>query len=184
MQPVTLNSGMPMPSWYDIVSLAHDRAEEECAGLDASRNAILTLVRAEEAAGIPLSRIVLAGFSQGAALSCFTGMHMEQQPAGVLMMSGYVPRSHSFAPTDAGKGTPVLMCHGDRDMVVKFAWAEMSRDLMREKGVKDVQFKRYRGMEHSATEQELDDVQDWLLARLPPVRKDGGGAGAEAKAEL
>jgi lysophospholipase II len=70
--PVSLNGGMVMNSWYDIVGL-DDRAAETCDGLDESRRIVTNIIESEVAAGIPHSRIVLAGFSQvdpSSSLSC------------------------------------------------------------------------------------------------------------------
>ena len=61
--PVTLNGGMVMNSWYDIVGL-DDRSTETCDGLEESRNIVTNIIQSEVSLGIPYSRIVLAGFSQ------------------------------------------------------------------------------------------------------------------------
>ena len=170
-QPVTLNMGMQMPSWYDIRGLA-ERADETCAGLDESQATIAALLRREAGeCGVPLSRIVLGGFSQGGALALWTGLQQQgAQPAdtealaGVLCMSGYLPRAGAFE-CDA-EPPPVLICHGDADPMVKFQYAEATRDKLAAAGV-DVSFERYWGMEHCACGEEIDDVGAWLEARLP-----------------
>ena len=73
-KPVTINGGMPMPSWYDIESLSGDRSRERCAGIDDSRKRVHALIGQQLKAGIAESRIVLAGFSQGGAMSVFVGL--------------------------------------------------------------------------------------------------------------
>ncbi len=89
---VTLNGGMPMPAWYDIVGL-DDRAGESCDGIDASCARIRAMLAAEHAAGLPYHRMALAGFSQGGAMSLFCGLQQpaEQKLAGALILSGYCP---------------------------------------------------------------------------------------------
>jgi predicted esterase len=87
VQPVTLNMGMAMPSWYDITSL-DDRANQECEGIESAREMVTALIEREVASGIPLSRIVVGGFSQGGALALYTGMQYDGQLAGVCCMSG------------------------------------------------------------------------------------------------
>ena len=80
-------------------------------GLDEARRRILAL--AADDAVIPRNRTVLAGFSQGGAVSLFTGLQELQAEdgfAGVLSMSGYLPRPAGFEPSSTE--TPVLMCHG------------------------------------------------------------------------
>eukprot|EP00937_MAST-01D_sp_MAST-1D-sp2_P004664 g4664.t1 len=185
LQPVTLNMGMVMPSWYDILGEA-DRASETCDGLDESRAAIEALLRREmEEGAVPLSRVVIGGFSQGGALALWTGLQLQggvgagrgepragAVPAGVLCMSGYMPRPGAFK-CDA-EPPPVLFCHGDADPMVKFEYAEAARDALASAGA-DVTFERYRGMEHCACREEIDDVGAWLEARLPATGAEMAG---------
>eukprot|EP00656_Telonema_subtile_P045853 TRINITY_DN52120_c0_g1_i1.p1 TRINITY_DN52120_c0_g1~~TRINITY_DN52120_c0_g1_i1.p1 ORF type:complete len:182 (+),score=44.85 TRINITY_DN52120_c0_g1_i1:137-682(+) len=92
-QPVTLNGGMPMPSWYDICGL-DAREQENCEGIEDSRERIVGLIAEEVEAGVQHNRIVLGGFSQGAALSLYAGLQLQKPLAGVLAMSGYMPKPH------------------------------------------------------------------------------------------
>ena len=183
-QPVTLNMGMQMPSWYDIHGLA-ERADETCDGLDESQATIEAILRREASEhGVPFSRIVLGGFSQGGALALWTGLQQQKQGAsasaegtgtrlaGVLCMSGYLPRAHAFKCDD--NPPQVLICHGDADPMVKFQYAEATRDQLAAAAV-DVLFETYRGMEHCACREEIDDVGRWLEARLPVSIASGDG---------
>lgn len=166
-QPVSLNGGMPMPSWYDIQGL-DERAEEACEGIEESRTRIVELIGKEVDAGITHGRIVLGGFSQGAALSLYAGLQLEAQLGGVIAMSGYMPKPEAWRAglTAQGRATPVLQCHGDLDPMVKLAWAEAAQQLMQEEGVSQLEFKVYKGMPHSATQEELQDVLVWLSEAL------------------
>ena len=76
-RPITVNGGMHMPGWYDIEALGADaaRSRERAEGIVASRKRITSLIKAERDDGIPAHRIVLAGFSQGGAMSLFTGLN-------------------------------------------------------------------------------------------------------------
>ena len=74
-RPITVNGGMSMPGWYDIESLGAGRSMERAEGIGASRKRIMGLIRTQRDDGIPASRIILAGFSQGGAMSLFTGLH-------------------------------------------------------------------------------------------------------------
>lgn len=177
-QPVTLNGGMAMPSWYDIQGLS-ERSNETCEGLEESRASICALLDAEVAAGIPHDRIVLGGFSQGAALSLYTGLQLDATLAGVVALSGYLPKPDVWATTEASRQTPVLQCHGDMDPMVLPAWAEQARDTMREAGVASVQYTVYPGMAHSANPEEIEEVRQFLCAALP---KEAAAAAAETAA--
>jgi len=164
-KPVTLNMGMRMPSWYDIKTLARTENDEN-EGIDGSRDLIAALIEKEVEAGIPHSRIVLGGFSQGGAMSYYTGYQMKKALAGVLILSGYIPKMQSFAVTPETVDVPALICHGDSDPVVRFQWGSLSKDKLEASGVK-LDFRVYNGMEHSMCMEELDDIKKWLQQVLP-----------------
>jgi len=96
-RPVTLNGGAIMPAWYDIVGLA-ERAQEDNDGLDVSANTITKILDEERRGGIAYDRMVLAGFSQGGAMSLWTGLQLpaEKKVAGIVVMSGYLPAARRF----------------------------------------------------------------------------------------
>ena len=168
-----------MPAWYDIESLGADRATQKCTGMDDSRAYIEKLMEVEANAGIPRSRIVLAGFSQGAAMSLYTGLLSKRRLAGVLAMSGYLARGEEVTANWGGdkiKDVPVFMAHGTADPVVQFAWGEASRDSITALGMTNVQFKSYKGMAHEANEAELTDVVKFLTTVLADEEAAAGSA--------
>ena len=170
--PVTLNGGMRMPSWYDIESLSTNRSKQDCKGIDESTANLHRLISAEKDRGIDLSRIVLAGFSQGGAMSLWTGLQLPSsftsRLAGVLVMSGYLPKEHAFSLSEHGKVTPVLHCHGTADPLVLPQFAEASRQHVLTAGHSaGYELRTYRGMAHSANMQELMDIIQWLSTILP-----------------
>ena len=68
-QPVTINQGYVMRSWYDIKSMdLHNRADMQ--GVLESEVKVRALISEQISAGIPASNIVLAGFSQGGVVVC------------------------------------------------------------------------------------------------------------------
>lgn len=172
VNPVTLNGGMRMTSWYDIESLSKSREKHECKGIDDSRETLHRLIRAENDNGISPSRIVLAGFSQGGAMSLWTGLQLpssfSSRLAGVLVMSGYLPKGHAFGISELGKDTPVLHCHGTVDPLVLPEFASEGRTHIVEAGhAGGYELRTYRGLAHSANMQELMDVVQWLDKVLP-----------------
>ena len=166
--PVTLNMGHRMNAWYDIVGL-DERAGESCEGIDASVSRVRGILAAEAELGLPYSRMALAGFSQGGAMSLFTGMQLplEQRLAGLLIMSGYCPGYSKFKLTPGLEDLPVLHCHGTADPVVQHAWAVQTRDYVRGQGASKYELKEYRGMGHTASAQEIKDATEFLLSILP-----------------
>jgi phospholipase/carboxylesterase len=159
--PVTINNGYVMRSWYDITGLELGRREDE-NGLRASQKDIEAFIEREKARGIPASRIILAGFSQGCAMTIQTGLRHPEPLAGLLCLSGYVPLSANVATerTDAGKSTPIFMAHGRYDNVVPFNRAEASRDLLVSLGYQ-VEWHEY-AMQHTLCLEEVQHISAWL----------------------
>lgn len=168
-QPVTLNMGMPMPSWYDIVGL-DDRASESCAGIEESRETVLNILDEEHAAGVRYDRMVLAGFSQGGALSLFTGMqlHQEKKLAGVVVMSGYLAAASTFKLSAGLENTPLLHCHGESDPMVRHEWGIKTRDALTEMGATNYTMKSYPALQHSVDERVISDVFSFIEGIIPP----------------
>lgn len=176
-QPVTLNGGFVMPSWYDIHGLT-DRAAETCDGIEESAATVTGLLDAEHAAGIPYDRMVLAGFSQGGALSLWTGLQLpvEKKLAGLLVMSGYLAGSERFQLTPGLEGTPILHCHGDADPMVRYEWAKASQERVTSNGATNYKLKNFPGMEHTVIEDELSLAVKFLGDLLPELAEKEGRA--------
>ena len=159
--PVTINGGYVMPAWYDILAADLVKREDE-AGLRQSRLEIEALIANEKARGIPASRIVVAGFSQGCAMALMVGLRHAEALAGIVGMSGYLPLAATTAEehTAASLKTPIFMAHGTRDGVVALPRATASRDALVAMGYA-VQWHDYP-MEHSVCPQEVTDLEVFL----------------------
>ena len=168
-QAVTMNMGMAMPSWYDITGL-DERSNENCKGIEQSRDRLVDILRHEhETTKLPYSRMVLAGFSQGGALSLWTGMQLSEKIAGILLMSAYLPAAGKFHVTPGSEDTPILHLHGTNDPLVTLAVAQKSQTLLlKTKGATKYELKTYPGLQHSINMQELADAQKFLETVLPP----------------
>ncbi|RYX91815.1 MAG: carboxylesterase [Comamonadaceae bacterium] len=163
--PVTINGGYKMPAWYDILQADLERREDE-KGLRQSQLAISELIDREIARGIPASRIVVAGFSQGCAMALMTGLRFHSRLAGVIALSGYLPLAATLAAerNAANQDVPVFMGHGQRDGVVVMPRAAASRDALRALGY-DVEWHEY-AMEHSVCLEEIADINQFLVKVL------------------
>jgi len=159
--PVTINGGYVMRAWYDIIHTDLGRQEDE-KGLRASQLQVEALIAREKARGIPASRIILAGFSQGCAMTLQAGLRHPEPLAGLLCLSGYVPLADKVAAelAPASKATPVFMVHGRMDPVIPIQRATASRDLLQSLGY-DVEWHDYY-MQHSLCQEEVDDISAWL----------------------
>jgi phospholipase/carboxylesterase len=159
--PVTINGGYVMRAWYDLLGTDLVRREDE-GGLRTSQAQVEALIAREKARGIPASRIILAGFSQGCAMAIQTGVRHPEPLAGLMCLSGYVPLS-AKVPTERTKeslATPIFMVHGRGDGVIPIARAEQSRDLLKSMGYQ-VEWHEYM-MQHSLCAEEIDDIAAWL----------------------
>lgn len=168
MRPVTLNMGMRMRAWYDIKTLtAEGRADE--AGLRESLARVAALIAAERALGIDSRRIVIAGFSQGAATALHAALRHPEPLAGVLALSCYLPLQATLASelAEANKATPILMCHGQQDPVLPLALGLAACNWLRAAGYR-VEWKEYP-MQHQVCLPEIQDVAAWLSGRLAAV---------------
>jgi phospholipase/carboxylesterase len=166
--PVTINNGYRMRAWYDILGTDLVRREDE-AGLRASLAQVEALLAREKARGIPASRIVVAGFSQGCAMALLTGLRHGERLAGIVGMSGYLPLAATTAAerSAANALTPVFLAHGSYDNVVVPQRGKDSCALLRELG-HDVQWHEYP-MAHSVCMEEIQDLNAWLLKVLAPA---------------
>ncbi|MRW94835.1 carboxylesterase [Duganella sp. FT80W] len=159
--PVTVNGGYVMRAWYDIVATDLGRQEDE-GGLRASQAKIEALIARENARGIPNERIILAGFSQGCAMTLQTGLRQTKPLAGMLCLSGYVPIAPKAAAehTPESKTTPIFLVHGRMDPVIPIARATASRDLLLQWGY-NVEWHEY-AMQHSLCQEEVQHISAWL----------------------
>jgi phospholipase/carboxylesterase len=165
VRPVTINGGVPMRAWYDIRAFDISAREDE-AGIQASRVAIEDLMAREVARGIPHSKLLLGGFSQGAAMTLHTGLRYSEALAGLVVLSGYLPlagRLKSEASA-ANHQTPIFMGHGELDQVVPVALARRSAAGLKEFGYA-VTLKTYL-MPHSVVDEELRDIRAFLATAL------------------
>lgn len=163
--PVTINNGYVMPAWYDVRSLDLRQTEDE-AGIRASQQKIEALIGHEGERGIPASRIVLAGFSQGGAIALHAGLRHTAALAGVLALSTYLPLPLALASeaSQVNAGLPIFMAHGTGDTVIPISQGIASRDVLQENGY-EVAWHEYP-MAHSVCPEEIADIGQWLLQVL------------------
>lgn len=165
VRPVTINGGYRMRAWFDVLSFERGKNEDE-AGLRESQAEIAALIDAEIARGVPASRIVLMGFSQGCAMTLMTGLRYPQRLAGLVGLSGYLPLSDSVSAerSEANADVPVFLAHGAADPVIPFSRAEAARDVLTGLGY-PVEWRPY-SMVHTVIPQELLDIHAFLLKVL------------------
>jgi phospholipase/carboxylesterase len=166
VRPVTINGGTAMRAWYDLKGLDR-RAAEDVAGFRDTDTQIRQLIAREGERGIPTNRIVLAGFSQGGAVSLYTVPRLPERLAGVMALSCYLPRESSFRDerAPANDATPIFMAHGQWDNVLAMNLGVLSRDFLKAQGYA-VEWHEYP-MAHAVCAAEIADIREFLLRVLP-----------------
>lgn len=160
---VTINNGMQMPAWYDILEMSLDRKvdnEQLCKSADA----VIALVEREIERGIPAERIILAGFSQGGAVAYQAALSYQKKLAGVMCLSTYLATRETIRLSAEQQTTPFLIHHGSMDPVVPQSLGEQARDWLQARDYK-VEFKSYP-MQHQLCAEQIADIRDWLTSRL------------------
>ena len=163
-RPVTINGGMRMPAWYDILQMGGGKEDE--AGIRASQLAIENLIAVEKAKGIPPNKIVLAGFSQGGAIALQTALRQRERLAGVMALSTYLPIANTLEKERAAinNDLPIFMAHGSYDPMIPMARAAQSRDALLSLGYA-LEWREYP-MPHSVCPEEIADIAAFLLRFL------------------
>lgn len=164
-QPVTINGGYPMSSWYDIRALSPARAIDE-QQLEVSAQRVIDLIETQRASGIDASRIFLAGFSQGGAVVYHTAFVKWQGPlGGVIALSTYAPTfSEELQLSASQQRIPVLALHGQYDEVVLNPMGRTAKEYLKQHGV-TVIWQEYP-MGHEVLPEEIRYIGTWLTERL------------------
>lgn len=168
VRPVTINGGMAMRAWYDIVSLTSGRDHDQ-QGIADSIDRAAALVRREIDRGVPARRIVVAGFSQGGAIALQMALRFPRRLAGLAALSTYLLLHDRLAGEahEANQGLPVFVGHGTQDPMVPVQLGEMAAEHLRSLAY-EVEFHRYP-MPHAVCPEEVADLVAWLRARLDPA---------------
>ena len=165
VRPVTINNRVPMRAWYDIVDIdLANRADE--TGVAESMVQVEALVAREVERGVPRSRVVLAGFSQGGAVALASALRSAGPLGGIVALSTYVPSANKArdALVEGAARAPVFMAHGSQDPVVPFQAGLQSAELLRGLGF-EVDWHAYP-MPHSVCAEEIRDLGNWLTQRF------------------
>ncbi len=160
VRPVTINGGMEMRAWYDIISMdAEGRAD--AAGVHESTAILEELIAREIERGIDASRIVIAGFSMGGAIAINMALHTREKLAGMMALSTYLPLPGEVSDSTGHRDLPVFMAHGSFDPMLPMQWGQLSAQKLTETGF-TVEWHEYP-MAHAVCPEEIRDIREWLL---------------------
>lgn len=170
VRSVTIAGGYAMKAWYDVIAIDR-RSQEDRSGILASVGQVHELIKQELELGIPSSKIILAGFSQGGAMALQAGLRYELPLAGILGLSTYLPLMDTFAGEmhSANRQTPVFLAHGNCDDVVSLALGEMAKEVLVKQKVK-VDWHVYPGLAHGVCPQEVRDIGLWITQHVQKIK--------------
>lgn len=171
VRAVTINNGARMRAWYDIrdFDLAN-RADE--AGVVESVAQVEALIAHEAERGVSADKVLLAGFSQGGAVTLAAGLSRQAPLAGLIVLSAYLPFKPeaiaALADTIPQRATaqPVFMAHGQHDPVVPYAAGAGSAAKLNALGF-DTRWHAYP-MAHQVCAEQIRDLCDWMTRRFAP----------------
>ncbi|WP_373091749.1 alpha/beta hydrolase [Zhongshania sp.] len=161
--PVTINGGMVMPAWYDILTMSIER-EIDLDQIESSAAAVRELIQRELDAGIGSERIVLAGFSQGGAVVYHAALSYPKPLAGLMAMSTYFATAKEVKLSEANKALPIHIFHGSQDPMVQESMGHTANQILQSMGFKP----KYRSypMQHEVCGEEITDIgnslKEWL----------------------
>ncbi|MCH7820809.1 MAG: alpha/beta fold hydrolase [Proteobacteria bacterium] len=166
-RPVTINGGMSMRAWYDILTLDHEGPNDE-VGVRESGAILDALIRREQERGIAARQVVVAGFSQGGAIALHAALRFPERLAGLMALSTYLPLHQTLvaevidSPEAGNADLPIFMAHGTFDSVLPMQLGRDSADLLIESNF-NVEWHDYP-MAHAVCAEEIDDIRTWLLS--------------------
>ncbi len=167
VRPVTINGGIPMRAWYDVMSLDRSGPQDE-AGIRDSAETLRRLIEREHDRGVDYDRIVVAGFSQGGAIAMHTAMRFPEKLAGLMALSTWMPLEATIdgevmqSPESQPRDLLILMAHGSLDPMLPIAAGQHARDIMQKAGF-HVQWREYP-MAHAVCAEEIAEIRRWLLS--------------------
>jgi phospholipase/carboxylesterase len=167
-RPITLNNGYVMPGWYDITGLT-EASREDLAGLSQSLEMIEKIIKQQIEQGIPARKIMLGGFSQGGALTLFTGLQQAEPLAGLVVLSAYFPCATYVEAnlSSESKQMPIFIAHGTQDPIVPYAWGQQMDQKLKGLGF-PTQWHSYL-MEHSICQPEIQALGAFIQKCLSSV---------------
>ena len=167
MRPVTINGGMTMRAWYDVLTLDRGGPQDE-AGIRESGRLLEMLIDLEHERGIAHENIVLAGFSQGGAIALHTALRYPHRLAGLMALSTYLPLQDSFDrevlsnANAQSQALPIFMAHGSFDPMLPMPLGQHTHKILDKAGYK-VEWHEYP-MAHAVCAEEIADIRNWLLS--------------------
>ncbi|XP_075145769.1 lysophospholipase-like protein 1 isoform X2 [Haematobia irritans] len=175
LQPYTPNDGQLSNVWFDRRAISID-APENRESMAKIYEDVHDILKQEVSNGIPFNRIIVGGFSMGGALAMHTGYHLNTELAGVFACSSFLNFDSIVYDTLKSSSKPkenlpeLLMFHGNRDTLVPIEWGRDSFNKLQAMGVKG-KFIPLKHTLHELKKQEMLDIEQWILSKLPNLNE-------------
>ena len=168
---ITANGGYVMPGWFDIYEFNNPNAKQDVSGFLKSSEVLKELIKEQlEINNIPPERIIIGGFSQGAAMALVTASLLDHKIGGVVALSGFCPVKDTISKQHNKTGvnfkTPFFQGHGTADPVINFELGKQTSEFYQSLGFDNYTFKSYAGVGHTADDQELRDAMQYINSIL------------------
>jgi phospholipase/carboxylesterase len=159
---VTAFGGERARAWFDF----GPDGGTDLPGLKKSVSKGRDLIQNEIDNGMPAERILLAGFSQGGVLAFEIALNNPKRLAGILALSTFLANSESLGTSRAEVNAqiPILMCHGQQDMVLPMAMGQSAHTALKNAGYK-VEWREYP-MGHEVCMEEIREISGWMQSTL------------------
>ncbi len=159
------NAPFPQPyrsggwMWYSFTQ-AQESLQKSHQELTQSKYCLTDWLKSlESSTGVPLSRTILCGFSQGGAMTLDVGLNLPL--AGLVVLSGYL---HPITQPSNQAFPPVLIVHGRFDSTVPISAAQKARDTLKAMGVA-VQYQEF-DMAHEIRPEVLELIQNFVTNNI------------------
>lgn len=161
IQPVTINGGMTMRAWYDILEMSQ-KHKVDINGIYQSASLLDQLIQQEIDKGIPSKNILLAGFSQGGVIALHTGPRYPHTLAGIIALSAYLPTIDQLTTerSATNNATPIFMAHGIIDPVVAIESGKAAFNTLKSMEY-NIEWHDYL-MEHSLCIEEIEHISAFI----------------------
>ena len=173
LRDLSLLTGYRTRAWVDVKAMPITPSEPvEQAELDAAAAGIIRLIDAQLTDGIPASRIVLGGFSQGAMVAAWAAAKYPHRLGAVVLWSGYLgdkaaALSAQLRASKYASGTPFTYGHGADDPKVLPACGTCFIEALRDSKVDLVAAKIYERVTHGCAEEQVDALRQLLCKTVP-----------------
>jgi phospholipase/carboxylesterase len=150
---------------------------ERWRGCVAAQPVLEAFLAAELAGlGLPDSRLVLVGFSQGTMMSLHAGLRRPRNPLAIVGLSGMLVTEPGKPPAPITAAPPILLVHGSEDQVIPVEALFMSGQMLAEAGA-TAEWHLSLGLPHSIDGEGLRHGVEFIAAALARAQRNDRGLG-------